>query len=71
LCVGGRGGGGSPAIEISLGAEFVVFVGLDANTSFVVFTDTFFEVGVSLKGDGRHPRERVEDLIHARLLEGD
>jgi hypothetical protein len=35
---------GSPGLEISLGAEFMLLVSGDANTSFGVFSDTFFDV---------------------------
>lgn len=60
---------GSPGLEISLDAAFVL--SFDTNTSFGVFTETFFEeVGFAVKGDRRHPWDRVGDLIHARLLEG-
>jgi hypothetical protein len=64
-------GGGTPGLEISLNAEFMVFVSGDANTSFGVFTDTLFEeIGFFLEGDrGHDPRERVGYLRSARLLE--
>jgi hypothetical protein len=62
---------GTPGLEISLNAKFIVFVSGDANTSFGVFTDTLFEeIGFSLERDRGHPRERVGCLISAWLLEG-